>query len=37
MFAEITNLFFNNSSYQALYDVTNSQLKYVKAGLFTIN
>ena len=33
MFADDTNLFINSSSYQALYEVTNSQLKYVDAWL----
>ena len=31
MFADDTNLFFNRSSYQALYEVTNNQLKRVEA------
>ena len=33
MFAEDTNLFFNSSSYQALSEVTNTQLKHVEAWL----
>ena len=33
MFANDTNLFFNSSSYQALYEVTNTQLKHVEAWL----
>ena len=33
MFADDTNLFFNSRSYQALYEVTNIQLKHVKAWL----
>ena len=33
MFVENANLFFNGSSYQALYDITNSELKDVKAWL----
>ena len=33
MFADDTNLFFNSSSYQALYEVTNTQLKHVEAWL----
>ena len=33
MFVDNTNLFFNSSSYQALYEVTNIQLKHVKAWL----
>ena len=41
MFADDANLFFNSSSYQALYEVTNTQLKHVEAWLsankFTLN
>ena len=33
MFADDTNLFFNSSSYEALYEVTNTQLKHVEAWL----
>ena len=33
MFADDTNLFFNSSSYKALYGVTNTQLKHVEAWL----
>ena len=33
MFAEDTNLFFNSSSYQASYEVTNIQSKHVEAWL----
>ena len=33
MFADDTNLFFNSSSYKALYEVTNTQLKHVEAWL----
>ena len=33
MFTDDTNLFFNSSSYQALYEVTNTQLKHVEAWL----
>ena len=33
MFADDTNLFFNSSSYAALYEVTNTQLKHVEAWL----
>ena len=33
MFADNTNLFFNSSSYKALYEVTNTQLKHVEAWL----
>ena len=33
MFADDTNLFLNSSSYQALYEVTNTQLKHVKVWL----
>ena len=33
MIADDTNLFFNNSSYQALYEVTNTQLKHIYAWL----
>ena len=33
MFADDTNLFFNSSSYQALYEVTNTQLKHIEAWL----
>ena len=31
MFADDTNIFFNSSFYQALYEVINSQLKHVEA------
>ena len=34
MFADDTNLFFNSSLYQALYEATNTQLKHVEAWLF---
>ena len=34
MFANDTNLFFNSSSYKALYEVTNAQLNHVEAWLF---
>ena len=33
IFADDTNLFFNSSSYQASYEVTNTQLKHVEAWL----
>ena len=33
MFANDTNLFFNSSSYKALYEVTNTQLKHAEAWL----
>ena len=33
IFADDTNIFFNSSSYQALYEVTNSSLKHVEAWL----
>ena len=33
VFAVDTNLFFNSSSYQALYEATNTQLKHVEAWL----
>ena len=33
MFADDTNLFFNSSSYQALYELTNTPLKHVEAWL----
>ena len=33
MFADNSNLFFKSSSYQALYEVTNTQLKHVEAWL----
>ena len=33
MFADDTNLFSNSSSYEALYAVTNTQLKRVEAWL----
>ena len=33
MFADDTNLFFNSSSYKALNEVTNTQLKHVEAWL----
>ena len=33
MFADDTNLFFNSSSYGALYEITNSQLKHDEAWL----
>ena len=33
MFADDTNLFFNSSSYTALYEVTNTRLKLVEAWL----
>ena len=33
MFADDANLFFNSSSYKALYEVTNTQLKHVEAWL----
>ena len=32
-FADDTNFFFNSSFYQALYEVTNTQLKHVEAWL----
>ena len=33
MFADDTNLFFNSSSCQALFEVTNSQLKHMETWL----
>ena len=33
MFADETNLFLNSSSYQALYEATNTQLRHVEAWL----
>ena len=33
MFANDINLFFNSSSYQTLYEVTNTQLKHVEAWI----